>query len=252
MKGINLDNIVTYKHASLRYFNKNEKHVTRVCNDDVLIMIFEGILRFSEDGINYELKPGEYFIQQKNLLQEGYASSDCPKYLFVHFDAHWGGDNTLPYKGKFDTQKMMDIMTEMDTYAHGPYNYTQRCAKFYEILNLLDNKAEKKTTANKIAEFIEDKNGIVSLEEICAKFNFSKNHIINLFKKAYGTTPVKYINDVKLKRAKYLLEVTSESAENIAIESGFGDYSHFYKTFHKENNTSPTEWRKQRQVSPSA
>ena len=43
----------------------------------------------------------------------------------------------------------------------------------------------------------------------------------------------------------------AESAENIAIESGFGDYSHFYKTFYKENNISPTQWRKQKQVSPS-
>ena len=88
------------------------------------------------------------------------------------------------------------------------------------------------------------------MEDICRKFNFSKNHIINIFKKDYNVTPVKYINDVKLRRARYLLEVTSESAENIATESGFGDYSHFYKTFYKENGMSPTEWRKQRQFSP--
>ena len=145
----------------------------------------------------------------------------------------------------------MGIMTEMDMYAHGEYSYTQRCSKFYEILNLLNNKVETKSTANKIADYIEAQKGIVSLEDICTKFNFSKNHIINLFKKDYNTTPVKYINDVKLRRAKYLLEVTSESAENIATESGFGDYSHFYKTFYKENGISPTEWRKKRQFSPS-
>lgn len=252
MKGINLNKPITYKHASLRFFNKNERHVTRICKDDVLIMLFKGILRFSENGICYEIKPGEYYIQQKNLYQEGFAPSEYPKYLYVHFNGEWGNGNyALPKTGKFDTDKLMGIMTEMDMYAHGEYSYTQRCGKFYEILNLLNNKAETKSTANKIADYIEAQKGIVSLEDICTKFNFSKNHIINLFKKDYNVTPVKYINDVKLRRAKYLLEVTSESAENIATESGFGDYSHFYKTFYKENGISPTEWRKQRQFSPS-
>lgn len=249
MKGINLDKPIIYKHASLRFFSKNERHTTRICKDDVLVMVFDGILRFSENGVCYEVRAGEYFIQQKNLFQEGYAESESPKYLYVHFDGQWDS-NVLAYKGNFDIEKLMDKMTEMDKLAHGEYTYTKRCEKFYEILNILNNKAEKKTTANKIAEFIEVKKGNASLEDICAKFNFSKNHIINIFKKAYGVTPVKYINDVKLKRAKYLLEVTSETAENIAIESGFGDYSHFYKTFYKENNMSPTQWRKQKQVTP--
>lgn len=251
MKGINLDKPIIYKTASLRYFNKNEKHITRVCRDDVLIMVFEGILRFSENGICYEIKPGEYFVQQKNLFQEGYAESDSPKYLYVHFDAVWCDDKALPFKGNFDLEKLTDKMNEMDILAHGEYNYTLRCQKLYEILAALDKKDAKSNTANKIALYIENKKGKVSLEDICRKFNFSKNHIINIFKKEYGVTPVSYINTVKLNSAKYLLEVTSDTAESIAIESGFGDYSHFYKLFYRECGISPTGWRRQKQVSPS-
>ncbi len=250
MKGVNLDKPIIYKHASLRFFNKNEKHITRICEDDVLVMVFDGILRFSENKKECEVKPGEYYIQQKNLLQEGILASDSPKYLYVHFKGEWTDEGTFPYKGVFDQKKMMEKMKEMDNVAHGNYNYTKRCEKFYEILNLLNNKSETKTVANKIADFIDNEKGMVSLEEICKNFNFSKNHIINIFKKQYGVTPVKYINDVKLKNARYLLEVTSESVENIAIESGFGDYSHFYKLFFRENKMSPTEWRKQKQVIP--
>ena len=47
---------------------------------------------------------------------------------------------------------------------------------------------------------------------------------------------------------QYLLEVTSESAENIAIESGFNDYSHFYKLFYRENGISPKDWRLKKQT----
>ena len=36
----------------------------------------------------------------------------------------------------------------------------------------------------------------ISLEKICKEFHFSKNHIINIFKKEFGVTPIKYINDL--------------------------------------------------------
>lgn len=252
MKGVNLNKPITYKHASLRYFNKNEKHITRICEDDVLLLVFEGVLRFSEDGICYEVHPGEYHIQKANLFQEGYSVSDSPKYLYIHFHGNWDSVDTLPFRGRFDYEKLKDKMIDMDTLAHGEYNYTERCAKFYEIFTALNNKTEKKTTANKIAMYIESEDlKSISLEMICKKFNFSKNHIINIFKKGYGVTPVKYINDIKIKHAKYLLEVTSDTTESIALESGFNDYSHFYKLFLRENGISPTEWRKQKQASPT-
>jgi transcriptional regulator GlxA family with amidase domain len=57
-------------------------------------------------------------------------------------------------------------------------------------------------------------------------------------------TPFEYINDLKIRRAMYLLEVTSKSIEEIAIESGFNHYSHFYRLFMRKNGISPFEWRK--------
>ena len=70
MKGINLDKPITYSVASLRFFNKGESHVNRFCKDNVLVMVFEGVLRFSEDGEKYQVSKGEYFIQHANGYQE--------------------------------------------------------------------------------------------------------------------------------------------------------------------------------------
>ena len=84
-----------------------------------------------------------------------------------------------------------------------------------------------------------------------SEFYFSKNHIINIFKKEFGVTPIKYINNLKLNRAKYLLEVTSDNLEEIAIKSGFNDYSHFYKLFQKETGISPSVWRNKKQTNPA-
>ena len=87
MLGIDLNCPITYFNASLRFFKKEERHITRLCSCDVLLLVFDGIMRFSEDGVPVEVRAGEYYIQRKNLYQTGDAVSDYPKYLYVHFDA---------------------------------------------------------------------------------------------------------------------------------------------------------------------
>ena len=89
MRGIDLNGEISYKTSSLRFFEKNECHVTRTCPHDVLLLVYEGILRFSEDGEEYELHPGDYFIQRFRSDQTGEKPSDSPKYLYIHFFGEW-------------------------------------------------------------------------------------------------------------------------------------------------------------------
>ena len=88
------------------------------------------------------------------------------------------------------------------------------------------------------------------MEKIWKEGYFSKNYIINNFKKEFGVTPIQYINNLKLNHAKYLLEVTSDTLESISLKSGFNDYSHFYKLFYRETGLSPSIWRNKKQINP--
>lgn len=253
MKGIDLNKPIVFKHSSLRYFSKNEHHISRICEDDVLVLVFEGVLRFTEDGIRYEIFPGEYHIQKFGSVQKGEVASDSPKYLYAHFRGEWAdNDTTLPYTGTFDYSAAKLLMEELDRLSHSNSTLTERTAKLYELMLMIRKKEKSSSIAERIAEFIDkEKLSDISLEIICEKFNFSKNHIINTFKKEYGITPNKYINSLKLAHAKYLLEVTSNRIEGIALESGFNDYSNFYKLFFRETGLSPVEWRSQKQKKPS-
>ena len=69
MLGIDLNRSIKYKCASFRYFEKHEHHVARFCRDNVLLLIFEGILRFSENDEQIEVHAGEYYIQKKDCHQ---------------------------------------------------------------------------------------------------------------------------------------------------------------------------------------
>ena len=252
MKGIDLDKNIEYKHASLRYFSENEHHITRRIKENVLVMVFDGVLRFSEDGVPYEVRAGEYQIQKSNCYQTGERASDKPKYLYVHFDAHTTDrEEALPFRGTFDYKEAKNLMERLNRLSYEGGSHTEKTMVFFEILLLLCKKKEKLSSAKRMIEFVDKSEGKdISLEGLCEHFHFSKNHVINVVKKETGMTPVKYINSVKLKRARYLLEATSDNVESISISCGFSDYSHFYKLFCRETGMSPTEWRSRKQAEP--
>lgn len=245
MEGIDLNKPITYIHSSLRFFNKKEHHINRFCEENVLLLVYKGVLRFSENGIEHEVWPGEYYIQKAMTYQREDIKSDAPQYLYVHFFGEWTNSSChLPRKGNFNYTRLKPVMETLDAISRSNYTYIEKATHFYKLLSLLYKKQTPKSTANKLAEYIEDRylEG-VTLDELCKKFCYSKNQIINIFKKGYGITPVEYINDLKLKHAMYLLEVTSKAIEDIAVESGFNNYSHFYRLFYRKHQISPSEWR---------
>jgi transcriptional regulator GlxA family with amidase domain len=88
----------------------------------------------------------------------------------------------------------------------------------------------------------------VDIPMLCREFSFSKNHIINLFKKEFGKTPIAYLNDVRLNHAQQLLTATSQPIEEIAYRCGYRNYSHFYRQFMEKNRTSPEKFRQQKRL----
>lgn len=247
MKGINLNRPLFYKHSSLRYFAEHEHHIDRLCEDDVLLLVFKGTLRFEEDGVACEIGAGEYYIQRRGGLQKGTVESDAPHYLYVHFHGEWGeGEGILPVRGTFDAAACMPLMEQMDRLAHGESTLTERTAVFTQILSHLYGGVEPQSIADQVAAFMaRHLNEELSLERLSAQFHFSKNHLINLFKSERGTTPACYWNQLKLQKAKHLLEATSDPSQTVAEACGFNNYSHFYRLFVRETGLSPSKWREQ-------
>ena len=246
MCGIDLDRPIQYIVASLRFFDVKEKHVDRLCRHDVLLLVYEGVLRFFEDGVEQQIRAGQYYIQKAGSYQYADKASDAPKYLYVHFMGEWSeGEKVLSRSGNFDYASMAPLISRMDKLGHGNYSYTERSAVFFDILSMLYRSSEAGDgTVRQIRRFIQKNyTQLRSLEEICVEFHYSKNHVINLFKEEYGLTPFEYINDLRIKKAMYLLEVTPKSIEEISGECGFNHYSHFYRLFVRKNGTSPYEWR---------
>lgn len=254
MLGIDLDRPIFFSHASMRYFEAGEHHVTRLCGDDVFLLVLDGVLRFTEDGVAYEIGRGQYHIQHHNSHQSGPIASDEPKYLYVHFHCEWGeGDHFLPRNGEFDIESLQERMERLDRLSHAHRTLTEKSGCFFDILSTIYAKnARAETVAARIKEYIRSVyKSEVKLEEIAEHLHFSKNHVINIFEREYGVTPFEYLSEVRIREAKWMLEATSQSTEDIAFECGYSTYSNFYRQFKKTTGLSPSEWRKRTRITPS-
>ena len=253
MYGVDLNHPILYQFASFRFFEKKEHHIERFCSVNVLLMVYKGVLRFSENGEQVEVSAGEYYIQRKNCYQAGELASDAPHYLFVHFDGEWSDEpGALPCRGTFDYSKLSELMRQIDTASHRKYAYAEQQYLLHKLLLSLRQKTPSNTLADTLSKFVEENIAkITSLSDLCEAFHYSKNYVERLFHREFGVSPIQYINDVKIKKAMYLLETTSKPITAISEECGYFDYPYFYKRFVQKTGVSPSEWRKAIQRNPA-
>lgn len=84
----------------------------------------------------------------------------------------------------------------------------------------------------------------ITLSDLSEHCNVSKQQLIRYFKKAFDTTPIEYINDYKLARAKELLfNSPSLLISEIASELGFSSQYYFTKLFTKRLGETPSSYR---------
>ncbi len=108
--------------------------------------------------------------------------------------------------------------------------------KLLYMSKTVDNTAPKGSINTAVADMIKYLNenicSPISLDFLSKKFYISKHHLNKVFRKATGTTVGKYINYKRVTQAQQLIN-KGYSASRAAIESGFGDYSSFYRAYTK-------------------
>lgn len=247
--GFSLDALPVWTDASFRYFEKHERHMTRICSQDVLIMVFDGVLRFTEDGVPVEVKSGEYYIQRSGLLQEGNFESDSPAYFFIHFKGQFKDcKNVLPLRGRIDFDELFPLFRKLEELIFSGGTKVEKASVVYQILTSLKNSTDVPKQSRMVMKAVSavssDFRKNYSVEELANICGYNENYFIKAFKKETGKTPYAYINGMKIEKAKQLLLNSDASLAQISLECGFGAYINFYKSFIKAEGVPPLEWKK--------
>lgn len=84
----------------------------------------------------------------------------------------------------------------------------------------------------------------ISVAHLASLCNISTVHLRNLFIKNFAVSPIRYINNLKLIRAKELLSAQFHTISEVCFLSGYHDESHFCREFKKHFDVTPSEYIK--------
>ena len=83
----------------------------------------------------------------------------------------------------------------------------------------------------------------LSLEDIANDVSCSVSNLVHQFKRETGTTPIAYLNHIRMKAASDALTHTNDSIQDIASSVGILDSNYFVKCFKKEYDMTPSAYR---------
>ena len=86
------------------------------------------------------------------------------------------------------------------------------------------------------------RNPELNVSKVARQSSVTVNHICRLFRKELATSPLEYINSLRLKHAVELLNGTSLNVAQIAFRTGFMDPNYFSRLFKKKNGVSPSNF----------
>lgn len=107
------------------------------------------------------------------------------------------------------------------------------------------HKSSKYQTIYNIADYISDHYAeSISLDGLAGIFYLSKFYLSRSFKEVTGYGVNEYVNILRTKRAKQLLEETTLSVSEIAGTVGYESITYFEKVFKTYMSISPLKYRK--------
>ncbi len=83
-----------------------------------------------------------------------------------------------------------------------------------------------------------------TIEEMAKCVDLSQPHLQKLFKTEIGTPPKTYLRNLRLEKARDMLENGHLQIKQIGLQTGLVNDSHFTRDFKKKFGLTPTEYRK--------
>lgn len=248
----------------------------------VLILVKEGTLYITQNGVNYKVGKNQYLLFKEGEEHYGYqASAGKLSYLWVHFTfrtpvtTYDQSDFIREYLEKnalSDSSNSYYLVPEF-----GEISLTQRAPLLFN--QLLDLSRQEKLYSKHMIdyalsllvmeisqEFIEMNDNIknnipphiarvmewikanyysnITINEIAKEFGYNQDYLSALFKKTTGVTFIQYINQTRISIAKSLITNYDVSIKEAAYTCGFMDEKYFMKVFKTIEGITPSEYKK--------
>lgn len=245
--------------VELVYYERKQtpwKHNRKHMGHHYLGYIIEGSLYFTSEGKSYELKKGDLLFLNKNVdyhsksreLPFSFISVEFEIYEDEHFNFHFEKIIHLNNPEKVHAI-MEDLYSAWQDKRAG--SLLRQKIHMYRLLDCILNensrlnesyeyKKIKKAVDYMEKSFLEEYTDIKMLADMC---EISTSRFTRIFKNIFATTPTKYMNSLRIERAKKLLAETELQITIVSEMSGFSSTYYFSRLFKQTTGVSPLKYR---------
>jgi AraC family transcriptional regulator len=206
------------------------------------------VSRGTEDSIVFSRAVRRILLNlEPSLLNRAFAEIDTGR--DVEFIDQWG---------VFDPQiefilRALEADLEAGIPAGGMFGESLLCALAVHLQNryaVIRPKIPRmrnglpRARLNRVIEFIDaNLDGEIGLSVLAATAGMSPHYFSELFKQSVHLSPHQFVLRRRIDRARMLLNDPAITVLEAAVRSGFGDQSHFTKTFRRIVGVTPTGYR---------
>ena len=220
----------------------------------LFVYVIRGTGAVEYEGESYALSPGDGFMID---VKPGYvAKSTSEQWEFVWLQMSGSLINSIcgnihhdrggyVFSAKPEVLHNVDRIHELT--ASGEWSRDvdiEVACHLYNIMGLLLTPPHRKQRTGLAVQYIHEhydqELDISTLAQLCM---ISPYHFIRCFREEQSTTPLAYINLVRLNKAKAMLLNTDLPIATIAMKVGYPDPSYFSRMFKKQTGLQPKEFR---------
>ncbi len=251
-------------------------------HEELEILVVEtGSARVCANGANHIVKPGEGFFINTGVLHGVWPDGESPcrlRSVVFHPRLVGGSVDSILYQ-KYLEPLLLDscrpcvhfanvqpwekaasraIQTAWElgvSEAEGfEFAVREQLSKLVFLLTKNRPAAEKKPSERtlrngerikRMLQYIQEHfDEPLTLARIAKSASLSENECLRCFRSMLGSTPIRYVKQLRIQKAAELLASTDRKISEIAAECGFQEMSYFAKTFRELRGSTPSEFRK--------
>ncbi|MEF3305217.1 helix-turn-helix transcriptional regulator [Paenibacillus sp. GYB003] len=249
-----------HRRREMNYRNRTLQHF------DMMTYVKKGSAKLKVRDRVYDIRPGTVIFIPALLEHDQYKDSDEEtEFLWWHFTykIHNLIDVlpflNIPYMYPLKNYEKFEAVFDefMHTTSGGGYlpNIVLRKAKALELLFLLlDNAFESAEHAVKeqpsrsfltvLLKIAAQPEASFSLRQMAEELHMNPTYVSNRFKELFGKSPIVLHREIKIAKAKSLLETRELNVAEIGRMLGFNDTQTFARLFKKYTGISPGQYKR--------
>lgn len=228
--------------------NIKTKRINRPCW--AIVIKYEGETLYYSNGKTYISNINNMVILPKGSSYE-WKCTESGHYSIIEFESNTIYDEILYFPIK-NSEKILKIFTELEykraikkpmyelESMRDTYSIIMKLTQFSQKKYLPSDKYQKISSA--VDYIAKNYNKCIKNDELAVLTGLSTVYFRKLFTEIFGISPIAYLHELRIKKAKEMLKSDYSSITDIALSLGYTNIYDFSRDFKKHTGVSPSKY----------